>query len=287
LNGTDRTLEPTIRSALLKAATRLAAASDSAALDARVLMEHVTGFSHADIIANSDTTLTEAQHTLFEELVDLRQSGTPVAYITGHREFWSMDFLVTPEILIPRPETETIVEQALEHIPEKQSITVADLGTGSGVIALAIAYERPHAQVIATDTSILALEVARVNEENLGLGNVELRQGHWLEALKGTLCDVIVSNPPYIRIDDPHLDKGDVRYEPTSALVSGNDGLDAIREIISNAPAHMKPGAWLLLEHGCDQGQRVRDLMSAAGYVTVATIEDLSKTERVTVGQFA
>lgn len=287
MNGTDLTPVPTIRSALLKAANRLAAGSDSAALDARVLMEHVTGFSHADIIANSDSPLTEAQYSLFKELVDLRQSGTPVAYITGHREFWSMDFLVTPETLIPRPETETIVEQALEHIPDKQTITVADLGTGGGAIALAIAYERPHIKVIATDTSLLALEVARVNEERLGLGNVELRQGHWLDALKDTLCEVIVSNPPYIRADDPHLDAGDVRYEPTTALVSGDDGLDAIREIVNNAPSHLKSGGWLLLEHGYDQGQPVRDLMNTAGYVKVATIEDLSKTERVTVGQFA
>ncbi len=249
-------------------------------------MEHVTGFSHADTITKVDTILTDAQYSLFTELVDMRQSGAPVAYIVGKREFWSMDFLVTPDTLIPRPDTETIVEQALKHIPDEESVTIADLGTGSGAIALAIAYERPNARVIASDASSLAIEVARVNEERLGLGNVELRTGHWLKALEGIICDVIVSNPPYVRANDPHLEEGDVRYEPANALVSGEDGLDAIREIIKESLTHLKPGGWLLLEHGYDQGESVRELMSSAGFSEVTTIDDLSGTERVTTGQF-
>ena len=249
-------------------------------------MEHVTGFSHADSITKVDTILTDAQYSLFTELVDMRQSGAPVAYIVGKREFWSMDFLVTPDTLIPRPDTETIVEQALKHIPDEESVTIADLGTGSGAIALAIAYERPNARVIASDASSLAIEVARVNEERLGLGNVELRTGHWLKALEGAICDVIVSNPPYVPANDPHLEEGDVRYEPVSALISGEDGLDAIREIIKESLTHLKPGGWLLLEHGYDQGESVRELMSSAGYSEVTTIDDLSGTERVTTGQF-
>ena len=275
-----------ISQALKDAEHLLAETNDTPAIDARVLMEHVTGLSHADIIAKAGQTLTESQRSLFDELVNLRLTGTPIAYIVGHREFWSMDFLLTPDTLIPRPETETLVEQALLHIPEATEVTVADLGTGSGAIALAIGYERPHAKVIATDASRLALETARVNEERLGLGNIELRLGSWLQPIEDCSCDVIVSNPPYVREDDPHLEQGDVRYEPTAALVSGEDGLDAIREITENAPAHLKPGGWLLLEHGFDQAEDVKLLMETAGFCEIKTIGDLAGQDRVTEGKF-
>jgi release factor glutamine methyltransferase len=273
-----------ISAALRKTEQILADTSDTASLDARVLMEHVTGLSHADLISKGEQPLTESQQSLFDELVALRKTGAPVAYIIGHREFWSMDFLVTPDTLIPRPETETLVERALLHIPEETEVTIADLGTGSGAIALAIGYERPHAKVVATDASRLALETARVNEERLGLGNIELRLGSWLEPIEDFACDVIVSNPPYVRMDDPHLEKGDVRYEPVTALVSGDDGLDAIREIVGSAPAHLKPGGWLLLEHGFDQAADVKQLMKEAGFTKIETIGDLSGQDRVTEG---
>jgi release factor glutamine methyltransferase len=286
LNATSNTPQSTIASALKAAEQRLGQSSDSAAIDARVLMEHVTGYSHADLISKSEQALSDSQQSLFEELVAMRESGAPIAYITGQREFWSMNFLVTPDTLIPRPETEILVEQALHRIPEKSNANIADLGTGSGAIALALAYERPHARVIATDASRLALETARVNEERLGIGNVELRLGHWLGALGQDQCDVIVSNPPYIREDDPHLSHGDVRYEPMTALVSGNDGLDAIREIVSEASNHLNPGGWLLLEHGFDQGEAVLDLMRSAGFTGVETVGDLAGQDRVTLGQW-
>lgn len=286
MNATTNTPPTTIAEALKEAEQRLSHCSDSASIDARVLMEHVTGFSHADIITKDRQPLSEPQQSLFGELVAMRESGAPIAYITGQREFWSMDFLVTPDTLIPRPETETLVEQALLRIPDKTEVTVADLGTGSGAIALAIGYERPHARVIATDASRLALETARVNEERLGIGNVELRLGHWLGALGQDLCEVIVSNPPYIREGDPHLSQGDVRYEPMTALVSGEDGLDAIREIVSEATTHLRPGGWLLLEHGYDQAEAVQGLMHSAGLSGVETIGDLADQDRVTLGQW-
>ena len=286
MNTTANTPPSTIASALKMAEQRLSQCSDSASIDARVLMEHVTGYSHADIIRKNDQALSESQQSLFDELVAMRETGAPIAYITGQREFWSMNFLVTPDTLIPRPETEILVEQALLRIPKDTEVTIADLGTGSGAIALAIAYERPHARVIASDASRLALETARVNEERLGIGNVELRLGRWFGALGQDRCDVVVSNPPYVREDDPHLSQGDVRYEPMTALVSGDDGLDAIREIITDASNHLKPGGWLLLEHGFDQGEAVLGLMQSAGFVNVETVGDLAGQDRVTLGQW-
>lgn len=286
MNSSNDSTPVTIGAALKAAEKRLSDSSDSAAIDARALMEHVTGYDHADLIRKDKQPLSDSQQSLFDELVAMRESGAPIAYITGQREFWSMNFLVTPDTLIPRPETEILVEQALLRIPESSDATIADLGTGSGAIALAIAYDRPHASVIATDASHLALETARVNEERLGIGNIELRLGHWLNALGQDQCDVIVSNPPYIQEGDPHLAQGDVRYEPVSALVSGGDGLDAIREIISEATTHLNPGGWLLLEHGYNQGEAVQGLMQSLGFGGVETVGDLAGQDRVTLGQW-
>ena len=192
---------------------------------------------------------------------------------------------MSPATLIPRPETERLVELALERLPDDRPLRVADLGTGSGAIALALASERPLAQVVATDLSGDALRVAQANAETNRIANVAFRQGSWLAPLAGQRFDLIASNPPYIADGDPHLMQGDLRYEPPAALSSGADGLDAIREIVATAPAYLLPGGWLLLEHGWDQGEAIRALLLAAGFVDVATETDLEQRDRVTLGR--
>jgi release factor glutamine methyltransferase len=192
---------------------------------------------------------------------------------------------VTPATLIPRVETELLVELALARLPRDRELRIADLGTGSGAIALALAHERPHARVVATDASDAALAVARGNADALGIGNIELRRGDWLAPLSGERFDLIAGNPPYIASDDPHLGAGDLRHEPVAALASGRDGLDAIRVIARDAPVHLVAGGWLLLEHGLEQGRAVRDLLDGAGFVAVATEPDLEGRDRVTLGR--
>ena len=190
---------------------------------------HVCGLDRSSLITRSDIALTGEQQHKLENLLGRRKRGEPAAYITGVREFWSMELNVSSATLIPRPETELLVEKALERIPENAEWTIADLGTGSGAIALALAKERPKCRVIATDVSPAALDVARSNRDKFDFRNIELRAGDWFAPLAGESLDMIVSNPPYVRAKDPHLQKGDVRYEPAAALVSGPDGLDAIR----------------------------------------------------------
>jgi release factor glutamine methyltransferase len=239
--------------ALQLASTVLKEASPTPRLDAEVLVMHACGIDRSELITRHETALTGEQQHKLEGLLDRRKRGEPIAYLTGKREFWSMEFNVTPATLIPRPETELLVEKALEHIPHDAAWTVADLGTGSGAIALAIAKERPRCHVIATDNSRAALEVARSNARKFGLTSIEYREGDWFVPLVGQIFDVIVSNPPYIRAGDPHLKEGDVRFEPATALVSGTDGLDAIRHIALHAREFLKPDGWLLFEHGWDQ----------------------------------
>jgi release factor glutamine methyltransferase len=221
----------------------------------------------------------------FEALVQRRVRGEPVAYLTGQRGFWRFELEVGPATLIPRPETERLVELALERLPGDRMLRIADMGTGSGAIALALAAERPQAAVVATDASPAALEVARANAARLRLHNIEFRMGDWFAPLRGERFGLIASNPPYIAADDPHLDEGDLRFEPAAALASGPDGLDAIRVIVAEASAHLEPGGWLLLEHGWDQGAAVRALLTAAGFVEVATEQDLEGRDRVTLGR--
>ncbi|HET6604023.1 MAG TPA: peptide chain release factor N(5)-glutamine methyltransferase, partial [Xanthomonadaceae bacterium] len=218
-------------------------------------------------------------------LLQRREAGEPVAYLVGRRPFWTLELQVTPDTLIPRPETELLVELALERIDAAGPEKVLDLGTGSGAIALAIASERPRAQVMATDASAQALEVARANARANGVANVWFACGEWYSAVEGRRFDAIVGNPPYIAQDDPHLEQGDLRYEPRAALVSGVDGLDAIRAIVAGAPAHLFPGGRLLLEHGFDQGPAVRSLLEAAGFSDVRTFCDLEGRERVSGGR--
>jgi release factor glutamine methyltransferase len=265
----------------------LAAASQrlgGARLEAEILLAHALGVSRAHLYARPEHEPDSAQREAFERLVDTRLRGEPIAYLIGRREFWSLDIAVTRDVLIPRPETELLVELALERIPGDRAFRIADLGTGSGAIALAIARERPLARVTATDASTAALEVARGSAKRLGIGNVVFAAGDWYAAIGNAQFDLIVSNPPYIAANDAHLAQGDLRFEPASALASGDDGLDAIRHIAAGAPEHLAEGSALLLEHGFDQSARVRALLDAAGFENVSSVSDHGGHERVTLG---
>ena len=253
------------------------------AVEARLLLAHALGRPPAWLYAHADENADPESIQRFDALVAARAAGQPVAYLTGRRGFWKLDLAVTPDTLIPRPETELLVELALARLPPATSLRVADLGTGSGAIALAVASERALAQVVATDASTGALAVARSNARANALGNVEFREGSWLEPLAGERFDLIASNPPYIAKGDPHL--ASLQHEPDLALTSGADGLEAIREIVAAAPSHLQPGGWLLLEHGWDQGNAVRTLMRSADFTEVSTARDLEDRDRVTLGR--
>jgi release factor glutamine methyltransferase len=228
-------------------------------------------------------TLTNRQREVFSTLIKRRAAGEPIAYLLRRKEFWSQDLLVSPEVLIPRPETELLVEQALEHLPE-QPCNVADLGTGSGAIALAIATERPNVQVTATDISQSALEVAMKNAARLGVRNVTFRQGDWFAPLADQHYRLIVSNPPYVRVGDPRLEAGTL-YEPVDALISGYDGLDALRMICAAARRYLNNQGVLVLEHACDQKNAVHKLLSQGGFETIVSSTDLAGKPRVTWGR--
>ncbi|HET7924238.1 MAG TPA: peptide chain release factor N(5)-glutamine methyltransferase [Rhodanobacteraceae bacterium] len=271
-----------VRDLLATASQRLGGAD--ARLDAELLLAHALGVSRARLYAWPEHEPDATQREAFERLVDARARGEPIAYLTGRREFWSIDLAVTPDVLIPRHETELLVELALERIPRDRAFRVVDLGTGSGAIALAIARERPLARVTAIDASAAALDVARGNAERLAIGNVAFAVGDWYAAIADARFDLVVSNPPYIASNDAHLAQGDLRFEPESALASGADGLDAIRRIVAGAPVHLAEGGTLLLEHGFDQSARVRELFESAGFVNVRSIRDNGGHERVTLG---
>jgi release factor glutamine methyltransferase len=249
-----------------------------------MLLAHVVEQPRAWLYAHGDDDVDGETATRFARLLERRAVGEPVAYLTGNRGFWRFDLRVTPDTLVPRPETELLVELALQRLPPEQPLRIADLGTGSGAIALALASERPRARVVASDASVAALAVARGNAVALGLANVEFREGDWLAPLHAERFDLIAANPPYVAVGDPHLEQGDLRFEPTAALSSGSDGLDAIRAIVRAAPSHLAPGGWLLLEHGSDQGTAVRDLLHHAGFSAVETAPDLERRDRVTLG---
>ena len=267
--------------ALQKASTTLREASPSPRLDAEVLVMHVCGLDRSSLVTHNEAALTGEQQDKLEGLLARRKHGEPVAYLTGTREFWSMELDVTPATLIPRPETELLVEKALENIPYDAAWTLADLGTGSGAMALALAKERPRCRVIATDNSPAALEVARSNARKSGLANIEFREGEWFAPLVGGTFDMVVSNPPYIRAGDPHLTQGDVRFEPAAALVSGADGLDAIRHIALHAGEFLRPDGWLLFEHGWDQAEAIGALLRRHGYRDMVCHRDLAGHARV------
>ena len=252
--------------------------------DAALLLAHALGKPRSWLFAHADDVLGEADVARFDGLLARRVAGEPVAYLTGARGFWTLDLAVTPATLIPRPETELLVDLALARLPADAPVRVADLGTGSGAIALALAKERPRAQVVATDASPEALEVARGNAARNRIDNLAFRLGSWLQPLAGERFDLIASNPPYIADGDPHLARGDLRFEPAMALSCGPDGLDAIRIIVRDAPACLQPGGWLLLEHGWEQGDAVRALLVEAGFVDAMTERDLEGRDRISLG---
>jgi release factor glutamine methyltransferase len=251
-------------------------------LENRILLCHALGISRVGLITQSERALTQEEAGALSALVQRRLGGEPIAYIVGHREFFGLDFKVNPAVLIPRPDTELIVELAVERLPPQGRLL--DMGTGSGAIAVAAAHTRPDARVTALDVSEAALEVARANAAANG-ATVRFLRSDWFAALGTESFDLIASNPPYIAAGDEHLAEGDLRFEPAGALTDHADGLSALRTIIAGAPAHLVAGGWLLLEHGYDQAEQVRALLDAQGYTDVQSWRDLAGIERVSGGR--
>lgn len=270
----------TVRELLLRAADLPA---ESARLDTEILLSHSLGRSRGWLYTWPEARVEAQQQALFEGLLARRREGEPVAYLIGLREFWSLQLKVTDATLIPRPETETLVAWALE-LPLPAATPVLDMGTGSGAIALAVASERNAWNVTAVDNSSPALEIARVNAERHGLGRVRFLQSDWFSALAAERFGLILANPPYIDVNDPHLERGDLRFEPRCALAAPGQGFADLRRLIEAAPAHLCPAGWLLLEHGSEQGAGVRALLQSAGFDAVETRCDLAGLERVSGG---
>ncbi|TXI28773.1 MAG: peptide chain release factor N(5)-glutamine methyltransferase [Aquipseudomonas alcaligenes] len=260
-------------------------ASPTARLDAELLLAAVLGKPRSYLRTWPEHEPGAEQLAAFAALLERRRMGEPVAYILGHQGFWSLDLEVAPHTLIPRPDTELLVETALQLAPATPQ-RVLDLGTGSGAIALALASERGGWQVIGVDRIAEAVALAERNRLRLKLNNAEFRQSSWFDGLAGEHFDLILSNPPYIAADDRHLGEDDVRFEPLSALVAGVDGLDDIRQIIAQAPRHLQAGGWLLLEHGYDQAEAVRELLAAAGFTAVDSRRDLGGHQRISLGRW-
>lgn len=258
--------------------------SSSARIEVQCLLQAVLQVSRAYLLTYPDRPLSNDQLAQFSYLFARRLNGEPIAYLLGEREFFGLTFKVTPATLIPRPETELLVELALQRIPQQGVCRVLDLGTGSGAIALSIADARPNAEVVAVDASPDALAVAMLNAHRLGLDRVRFLHSDWYAALSNERFDVIVSNPPYIAIGDKHLSRDDVRFEPAVALVSGRDGLEDIRHIVSRAKQHLNINGWLLFEHGYDQAAQARDLLQQSGFGGIFSARDLAGIERVSGG---
>ncbi|CAG2152648.1 peptide chain release factor N(5)-glutamine methyltransferase [Cupriavidus plantarum] len=274
---------PTVREAQM-----LAARAGLPTLEARMLLTHVTGLSRTQLITRDGDPLTAAQHEALASLLARRLAGEPMAYLLGEREFFGRTFHVTPDVLIPRPDTEIAVEAVLTRLDALQTPRVLDLGTGSGALAVTIACERPDAEVWATDISEGALAVAQRNARTLGAANVHFRISDWYDALPDELrFDLIVSNPPYIAAGDPHLAEGDLRFEPIDALTDHGDGLSDLAAIVAGAAVRLKPGGWLLMEHGYDQAAATRALLERAGYAEVFSARDLGGHERCTGGRLS
>ncbi|MFK3683080.1 peptide chain release factor N(5)-glutamine methyltransferase [Pseudomonas sp. NPDC088890] len=253
-------------------------------LDAELLLAAALGKSRSYLHTWPERIVSSEAAQVFADFLGRRRAGEPVAYILGQQGFWKLDLEVAPHTLIPRPDTELLVETALELLPATPA-RMLDLGTGTGAIALALASERPAWQVVAVDRIDEAVALAERNRQRLQLNNVHVRTSYWYDALDGERFDLIISNPPYIRAEDPHLAAGDVRFEPSSALVAGQDGLDDLRVIIARAPGHLLPGGWLLLEHGYDQAADVRELLSQQGFGDVCSRIDLGGHERISLGR--
>lgn len=275
---------PTILNTLQKACDVLQAVTDTPMLDAELLLCHSLQKPRSFLHSHATDLLSDSAQTQFNTLLERRLAKEPVAYLLGEWEFWSLTLKVTPDTLIPRPDTEVLVEQALQRIPTQAKRKVVDLGTGSGAVALAIASERPNAEVTATDLSTAALSIAQHNATINQLTQVRFIASDWFEQLAGQQFDVIASNPPYIASDDAHLQQ--LTFEPLSALASGADGLTAIRHLITQAPAYLTPAGWLLLEHGFEQAPAIQKLLVEHGFTQVTTVQDLAQRDRVTLGQF-
>jgi release factor glutamine methyltransferase len=259
--------------------------SPTARLDAELLLAAALGKPRSYLRTWPEHEPGAEQQAAFAAMLERRRAGEPVAYILGHQGFWSLDLEVAPHTLIPRPDTELLVETALQLAPATP-LRVLDLGTGTGAIALALASERGGWQVTGVDRIAEAVELAERNRQRLGLTNAVFRQSSWFDGLAGERFGLIVSNPPYIAASDRHLGEGDVRFEPLSALVAGADGLDDIRQIVAQAPQYLEAGGWLLLEHGYDQAAAVRGLLAAAGFTSVDSRRDLGGHERISLGQW-
>lgn len=259
--------------------------SGSARIEVQALLQSVLQVNRAYLLSRAEQILSARQQANYAALLERRLRGEPVAYLLGEREFYGLTFKVSPDTLIPRPETELLVELALQRISQHRKCRVLDLGTGSGVIALSIAQARPDAEVVAVDASDAALAVAEDNAQRLQINNARLLHSDWFDALSGQHFDLIVSNPPYIAAGDAHLAQGDLRFEPPAALASGGDGLRDIRHIIAAAGLHLNAGGWLLLEHGYDQAQQVRELLQQARFGAVFSAHDLAGIERVSGGR--
>lgn len=272
-----------IDNALLRARDALAPVSESPRLDAELLLARALDVTRSFLVAHSDEEIDGDAAERFEAAVDKRISGMPLAYITGEKEFWSMKLAVTPATLVPRPDTEILVDHALRLIPHESTQHVLDLGTGSGAVALAIAAERPQCELVATDICDKALTVAKENAGRLQLPNVEFVCGNWLEPVQDRRFDMIVSNPPYIAVDDPHFNG--LRFEPRLALAAGHDGLDAFRTIAARAIDVLNPGGNILLEHGESQQDPVADILSGHGWSNVDCKKDLAGRPRVTIAR--
>ncbi|BBS37093.1 peptide chain release factor N(5)-glutamine methyltransferase [Enterobacter sp. RHBSTW-00901] len=260
--------------------------SESPKRDAEILLEYVTGKTRTYLLAFGETVLTAEQETQLTALLARRKTGEPVAHLVGEREFWSLPLFVSPATLIPRPDTECLVEQALARLPANHC-RILDLGTGTGAIALALASERPDCDVTAVDVMPDAVALAQRNVEHLGFRNVTVLQSSWFSALENRAFEMIVSNPPYIDEHDPHLAQGDVRFEPLTALVAANEGLADLDHIVTTSRQHLLPGGWLLVEHGWTQGEAVRALFTQAGYAAVETCRDYGGNDRLTLGQWS
>jgi release factor glutamine methyltransferase len=271
----------TIAETVQSAAQRLDAHSESPRLDAEILLSTMLGLPRSTLIARADEPLASDQQRAYAELIRQRAGGTPVAYLTGRREFWSLPLRVSPAVLIPRPETETLLEQALKLLPRDEACAVLDLGTGSGAIALGLAHERPRWTITAVDLSPAALEVARHNAQALQL-SIQWRLGNWFDAVPGERFHLIATNPPYVSATDPALES--LAAEPLMALSPGPTGLEALTAIIARAPAHLHPQGWLALEHGLTQAQAVAQLLERHGFTSIRTFPDFSGRPRVTLG---
>ena len=260
--------------------------SDIPRFEVELLLMHVLDVERSYLQIHPEKCLSQAQQNTFDTLLQRRAKGEPMAYLFGTKEFWSLDLLVNEACLIPRPETELLVELVTEQFAKEDALMIADLGTGSGAIALAIASECKKWQIIATDKSPSALTLARENARRLQIDNVDFLEGNWCEPLTPHTFHGIVSNPPYIAKNDPHLRLGSLPYEPSSALVGGEDGLDAIRIIIATAPRYLKPGGWIFIEHGHNQGANVKKLLSESGFCQIKIVKDYSNQDRVSIACF-